>query len=357
MTRTDHDRAIFDTLFDDQPIEIGGFVLRSRSADTREGIPPTIQGWQAALAFASAAEESAAYWIGDLLVYADTRGEWREKMDQAKTATKLAEQTLHNYTTIARKVKGRARMLAPSSTHARVVTRFDPAEQESWLEKARDEGWTASELNKAIRSAEHIKVIEGQAVLAGMYRVIYADPPWHYDDSGIPQSGALGKAARHDDVMTIEDLCALPVQAHALDDSVLFLWSPAPLLLQHPGPREVLEAWGFAYKSCAVWDKVLGNWGHYFRIRHEHLIVCTRGRCVPDMPTPMPDSIFTERRSDEHSEKPDIARQIIDRLYTRGPKLELFGRHHVEGWTVVGNDARLWSDEARANAPTVVGTR
>lgn len=30
--------------------------------------------------------------------------------------------------------------------------------------------------------------------------------------------------------------------------------------------------------------------------------------------------------------------------YTRGPYLELFGRKKVEGWSVFGNDARLWGD-------------
>lgn len=339
-----------DTVFDERPIEVGGFSLRSREAVPLSPGKPNLEGWAGALHYASASHEASPYWVGDLLAYAETREDWKEKLEQAKTVTKLARHTLDNLTTVSRKVKGRARALSPSISHSAVVTKLEPDEQEEWLEKARDEGWTVSELNKEIRASARTKVIEGQAALAGMYRVIYADPAWRYDDSGIPQSGALGKASRHYPTMTIEEICALPVQAHALDDSVLFLWIPAPFLLQNPGPREVIEAWGFTYKTGSVWDKVLGNWGHYFRIRHEHLVVCTRGSCLPDVPTPMPDSIFVERRSDEHSEKPEIARQIISKLYTRGPYLELFGRKKVEGWDVFGNDARLWSNDARASA-------
>ncbi len=335
-------------LLSDKPIEIGGFELRSRSAIPREGERITIVGWQAALQFASAVEEASPYWVGDLLAYAEDRQDWREKFDQALTATDLARHTLENHTTIARKVKGRARELAPSHTHARAVTKLPPAKQEEWLERAGDEGWTVAELERALRAAERPRVIEGQAALAGMYRVLLADPPWLYADSGATHDGSLGKAARHYEGMTIEALCALPVEAHVLPDAVLFLWMPAPMVLTNPGPREVLEAWGFSYKTGSVWDKVLGNWGHYFRVRHEHLMVCTRGSCLPDVPTPMPDSIFVERRGDEHSAKPAVARQIVQRLYTRGPYLELFGRRPVEGWDVFGNDARLWSEEARA---------
>jgi N6-adenosine-specific RNA methylase IME4 len=134
------------------------------------------------------------------------------------------------------------------------------------------------------------------------------------------------------------------VEAHTTKDAVLFLWVTAPLLLQNPGPRDVIEAWGFTYKTGAVWDKVVGMYGHYFHIQHEHLLVCTRGSCTPDVPTPSPKSVFTERRT-THSKKPAGIRRVIERMYNRGPYVELFGREAVEGWDVLGNDARLWGAE------------
>ena len=50
----------------------------------------------------------------------------------------------------------------------------------------------------------------------------------------------------------------------------------------------VIEAWGFEHKGAIIWDKVLHNFGHYVSVRHEHLLICTRGSCTPDRPTPMP---------------------------------------------------------------------
>ena len=226
------------------------------------------------------------------------------------------------------------------------VAKLEPAVQTRLLALAAREGWSVTDLRAAIRRETRPTIIEGQAVLQGRYRVLYADPPWRYSATGIAGDGAFTKAVDHYPVLTVSQISALPVAAHTLPDAVLFLWCPAPLLLQTPGPREVIEAWGFTYKSNLVWDKVLGNFGHYVRVHHEHLIIATRGSCLPDRPTPQPDSVQVIRRSDVHSQKPPEIRTLIERLYD-GPRLELFARERHDGWTTLGNDARLWSVEAR----------
>ncbi|HEY4931518.1 MAG TPA: hypothetical protein VII23_08105 [Terriglobales bacterium] len=38
----------------------------------------------------------------------------------------------------------------------------------------------------------------------------------------------------------------------ALPDCVLLLWAPSSKLAE---AMEVLSAWGFSYRTCAVWDK------------------------------------------------------------------------------------------------------
>jgi len=152
-----------DTLFDERPIEVGGFALRSREVWPLPGVTPTLDGWAAALQLAGAAQDSSPFWVGDLLEYAETRADWREKLEQAKTVTKLAHHTLQNLTSISRKVKGRARELAPSLSHAAVVTALEPEEQERLLEEARDGGWTVNRLSKAVSIAKRSTVLEGQA--------------------------------------------------------------------------------------------------------------------------------------------------------------------------------------------------
>lgn len=326
------------TLFDLQPITLDGFRLTARAA-TPVG-RPTYDHIRAALTFAVAAQEASPYWVGDILTYAESRADLSDQIDTLASETGLARKTLYNRLYVSKNVGPAARELAPSASHAAEVAALAPAEQREWMDKARTNALSTAELRREIRASKRRGVIQGQAVLEGKYRVIYADPPWAYG------SGTKGgsRVEDHYPSMSIEDIGKLPVEAHTTPDAVLFMWTTAPLILQNPGPRDVLEAWGFTYKTNIVWDKVLGIGGNYTYVRHEHLVIATRGSCLPDVTEKMIQSVHVERRT-EHSVKPDTFRKAIERVYTTGPYLELFGRQKVAGWTVFGNDARLWKQQ------------
>lgn len=166
------------------------------------------------------------------------------------------------------------------------------------------------------------------------YRVIYADPPWKYGNDGVINNDNYGHVGRHYPSMSIDELCALDVKALAEDNAVLFMWVTSPLLAEC---WPVIKAWGFEYKTSFVWDKVKHNFGHYNSVRHELLLICTRGSCTPDN-LELIDSVQSIERTNEHSQKPEEFRQIIDRLYTHGRKLELFARCQVDGWEAWGNE-------------------
>jgi N6-adenosine-specific RNA methylase IME4 len=169
----------------------------------------------------------------------------------------------------------------------------------------------------------------------GEYRVIYADPPWAYNDKqGGEISASYGAAEKHYPSMSLSELAALPVLEFAAKDSALFLWVTSPLL---PDGLKLAADWGFKYKASFVWDKVKHNMGHYNSVRHEFLLICTRGSCTPDK-SKLFDSVQSIPRS-KHSEKPEAFRKIIDTLYPAGPRIELFARRRSEGWDLWGNEA------------------
>jgi N6-adenosine-specific RNA methylase IME4 len=168
----------------------------------------------------------------------------------------------------------------------------------------------------------------------GKFRVIYADPPWSY---GLNQHHTQG-VSHHYRTMALNEMCALPVAEIVAKNAVLFLWVPAPQL-EHG--LSVINAWGFAYKTGLVWDKVRHMFGNYVSVRHEHLLIATRGSCVPDQLTPQIDSVLELKRGNRHSEKPKQFRAVIERLYPRGRRLELFARTRTKGWTAWGDDAAL----------------
>jgi len=165
--------------------------------------------------------------------------------------------------------------------------------------------------------------------------VIYADPPWWY---GTPQHGKTEQVATlgtHYPSMKTGAICDLPVGDMAADNAVLFLWATSPLLFE---AKEVIDAWGFTYKASIVWDKVLHNVGHYVSVRHEFLLICTRGSCLPDSDK-LHDSVVSIERT-AHSAKPEQFRDIIDEMYTpvKGDRLELFARAATpKHWASWGN--------------------
>ena len=77
----------------------------------------------------------------------------------------------------------------------------------------------------------------------------------------------------------------------------------------------ILNAWGFKYKTNFIWDKENHVMGFYSSVRHEHLIVATKGSCTPDVKK-LYDSVQSIKRT-EHSRKPEKFYEIIETLSTR----------------------------------------
>lgn len=209
------------------------------------------------------------------------------------------------------------------------IAKLEPEKQKAIIEKIiSGEAKSAIDAKRLVKKDE----VHETPVIEGKYRIIYADPPWKYNDK---RDGNTTGAEDHYPTMSIEEICELPIKELAEDNAVLFLWTTSPLL---EDTFKVISAWGFKYKSSFIWDKVKHNMGHYNSVRHELLLICTRGSCTPDN-VKLFDSVQSIERTDKHSEKPEEFREIIDTLYTYGNKIELFSRKKVEGWKVWGNQS------------------
>ena len=165
----------------------------------------------------------------------------------------------------------------------------------------------------------------------GKFRVLYADPPWSY---GNTMPDEFREQRDHYPVMSLDDLCAMPVESMAEDDAVLFLWVTSPILEE---AFTLIRSWGFKYKASFVWDKQKHVMGHYNSVRHEFLLVCVRGSCQPDV-RKLFDSVVSEERT-VHSRKPDIFYEIIEALYRHGMRIELFARNRRQGWETYGYES------------------
>jgi N6-adenosine-specific RNA methylase IME4 len=198
---------------------------------------------------------------------------------------------------------------------------------------------------KALRMAEkrarraYLEVELGarqRALPEKRYGVILADPPWRFE----PYSRITGMdraAENHYPTSPIAEIKALDVNSIAAADCALFLWATAPML---PQAIEVMEAWGFTYKTCAVWGKDRIGTGYWFRNKHEILLVGTRGHVpAPAMGTQWPSLV--QASVGRHSEKPEAFSQMIESYFPTLPKIELHARGSVprQGWDVWGLEA------------------
>lgn len=173
-------------------------------------------------------------------------------------------------------------------------------------------------------------------MVSGSYNIILADPPWQY---------SFGKTSRgsieaHYGTMTLEDIKALQIPADV--DSVLYLWATAPYL---PAALEVMQAWGFTYKSQMVWDKAVLGIGYWARGQHELLLIGTKGKVSPPAPEHRVSSVYREKRT-EHSRKPDYFNALLEKQHPGGRFLELFARcRYSERWAVWGNEVECVDTE------------
>ena len=172
----------------------------------------------------------------------------------------------------------------------------------------------------------------------GCYSIIYADPPWQYADKG-----CSGAAENHYSTMELQDIKEMPLKAITAPNCVLFMWATYPMLAE---ALQVIEAWGFAYKSVAfTWVKLnKKGYGHFLglgrwtRGNPEICLLATKGK-----PQRINANVanLTIAPLGRHSAKPAIIREKIVQLMGDLPRIELFAREQVPGWGIWGNDQAL----------------
>lgn len=194
------------------------------------------------------------------------------------------------------------------------------------------------------------------------YNVIYADPPWRYDNkkTGRILNGTGENSAADDKYFTmpLEQLCAFPLMHLIEKDCILFIWAVVPMM---PEAMQVISSWGFKYKTMLTWRKVMSKgMGYWFRGQCEHLLVATKGspKAFRQQVCNYYESEFDllnddhvhQQKVGKHSQKPHYFRELISKAveasFEHPKKLELFARsrkgffpdYEYEGWDVYGNE-------------------
>jgi N6-adenosine-specific RNA methylase IME4 len=173
------------------------------------------------------------------------------------------------------------------------------------------------------------------------FRTILADPPWQFQNRTGKMAPEHKRLNRYG-TMTLDDILVLPVAQLADDPAHLYLWVPNALL---PEGLQVMQAWGFQYKSNIVWHKIRKDGGpdgrgvgFYFRNTTELLLFGVRGKNARTLAPGRRQVNIIKTMKREHSRKPDEQYELIESC-SPGDYLELFARGSRDGWATWGNQA------------------
>lgn len=190
---------------------------------------------------------------------------------------------------------------------------------------------------------ELAKTIEDfqQYTIGKKYKTIYADPPWQFQNRTGKVAPEHKRLSRYS-TMQLEAIKALPVSKVADEKCHLYLWVPNALL---PEGLEVMQAWGFEYKTNIIWEKVRKDGmpdgrgvGFYFRNVTEILLFGIRGDKNRTLDPGRSQVNLIRSIKREHSRKPDEFVNLIERC-SSAPFLELFARGDRAGWDMWGDQA------------------
>lgn len=303
-------------------IQLAGFTL-GRTGVLIDG-KPTREEWDQAMEAVQCASSASMWWIGDMLNYGYAT--WGE----ASFDGKYSQQTLYQAKWVAEKVPISRRLETLSFGHHDAIASLPAREQKRWLSKAEKQGLSVSALRKATADFRASEEIKERPLPRGTFNLIYADPPWRYDFS-VSDSR---KIENQYPTMEVDAICGLEVSSIAAPDCVLFLWATSPKL---PEAFDVIEAWEFTYKTCMVWRKDKIGMGYYARQQHELLLIAAKGSPPVSPEDARPSSVVDAPRG-EHSRKPDVFYEIIERMYPKSKRVELFCRTPRPGWKTWGNE-------------------
>ena len=180
--------------------------------------------------------------------------------------------------------------------------------------------------------------------IVGKFGTILADPPWEFQNS-TGKVAPKHKRLKRYETMSLEEIKSMPVSRLSAYKSHLYLWVPNAFIKEG---IEVMEEWGFKYKTNIVWHKIRKDGGpdgrgvgFYFRNTTELVLFGVKGTKVRTLKPGRTQVNIIRTRKREHSRKPDELYKIIEKC-SWGPFLELFARGKRKGWTSWGDQSKKY---------------
>ena len=169
----------------------------------------------------------------------------------------------------------------------------------------------------------------------GKFATVVVDPPWPMSNFGmIGNTGLNPDNPISYDLMTLDDIARLPVADCLQDDAALFCWTNNRHIQR---AFQMIKEWGTEFSFIMTWVK---NGGIQTPVspmfNAEFIIVGRKGS--PKWTDTKAFSTANYWPRGGHSEKPEGFYDLLRRV-TPGPRLDVFGRRRIAGFTSWGNEA------------------
>lgn len=164
---------------------------------------------------------------------------------------------------------------------------------------------------------------------------LMVDPPWSFTLR--TRKGEAKSAQAKYACQPIDWIKALPMDVLAAENCLCWLWCTNPMLRQG---FEVLDAWGFDFRTAGHWvkrtthGKLAFGTGYLLRCAGEPFLIGVRGK----VKTSRSVRSVIEGRIRAHSQKPEEAYREAERLMPDARRVEVFSRMNRPGW-------RVWGDQ------------
>jgi N6-adenosine-specific RNA methylase IME4 len=190
------------------------------------------------------------------------------------------------------------------------------------------------------------------------FSTVLADPPWQFKNRTGKMAPEHKRLSRYE-TLSLQEIKDLPVASITADPAHLYLWVPNALLAEG---MQVMEAWGFTYKTNVIWYKIRKDGGpdrrgvgFYFRNVTEMLLFGVRGKKARTLQPGRSQENLISSRKREHSRKPDEQYDLIESC-SPGPFIELFARGPREQWVVWGKQSKNYQPDWDTYANATQGT-
>ncbi|MCC3167010.1 MT-A70 family methyltransferase [Streptococcus sanguinis] len=170
------------------------------------------------------------------------------------------------------------------------------------------------------------------------YEIVYADPPWPKKKGGIRKSRPNQSRELDYRTISLEEIKELLSLVKTADVHNFFVWTVDEFLYD---TEKMMKGIGYKLHARIIWDKENGVAPAFtIRYAHEYLLWFYKPGKMLKPCNEMRGKYTTvlREKSTKHSKKPQVAYEMLEKMFPETRRLEMFARNTRKGWDSFGDE-------------------